>query len=188
MGTGGHQAYRLSVNDWEDLEHLYLRWAGDPGWPPDARARSAWNRLVQTWQVGAWLGDAAVAVAEDGSEPVGYAALTLAVDHHPALGRAMEVGTFVAPTHRGAGVNRQLKLWSAEEAARLGAQWLAACIPVSNERAARAFLKVFPNAMAHEASSPSAGPWRAYVKRRAFAAGEPVHLYVVRLNSDLHAT
>ncbi|WP_041695433.1 GNAT family N-acetyltransferase [Alicyclobacillus acidocaldarius] len=188
MNTGGREACRLSVNDWEALEPLYLRWAGDPGWPTDARARSAWNRLVQTWQVGAWLGDAAVAVAKEGSEPVGYAALTLAVDHHPALGRAMEVGTFVAPTHRGTGVNRQLKRWSAEEAARFGAQWLAACIPVSNERAARAFLKAFPNAVAYEAADPSAGPWRDYVKQRAFASGEPVRLYVVPLHSDSHGT
>ncbi|WP_231862803.1 GNAT family N-acetyltransferase [Alicyclobacillus mali (ex Roth et al. 2021)] len=187
VNTNAHRTYRLSVNDWLALEQFYMRWSDQPDWPSESRAREAWDRLVQTWQVGAWLGDAAVAVAMDGSRPVGFAAVTLAMDE-PTHGRAMEVGTFVAPTHRGTDVNRELKRWSAREAARLGAQWLAACIPVANVRACRAFVKLFPNAMAYETPHHSDVPWRDYLKRRAFAAGEPVRLYIVRLDGDSHPT
>ncbi|MDI9259562.1 GNAT family N-acetyltransferase [Alicyclobacillus sendaiensis] len=179
-----HRPYRLRVNDWSALEDLYLRFADDPGWPHEARARRAWEHLVQTWQVGAWLGDAQVAVADHGGEPVGFAAVTLALDE-PQLGRAMEVGTFVAPAHRGRGANEVLKIWSTQAAVRLGAAWLTACIPVRNARARRAFVKVFPGAEVYE-NPESAGPWREYLKRRAFAAGEPVRLYVVHLSNFSH--
>ncbi|WP_328702053.1 GNAT family N-acetyltransferase [Alicyclobacillus fructus] len=170
--------FRLSMNDWDALDALYRQCAGCPDWPRDVRDRQAWLKLMESWQIGAWLGDAAVAIAMALEDcPVGYAAITLAFDNDPALGRAMEVGTFIAPSARGTGLNAQLKHWAKDEASRLGANWLVACIPVHHARAARAFLKVYPDATVYEGEPNH--PWWAYWKRRSFAAGEAVRLFAL---------
>ncbi|SIS54878.1 GNAT family N-acetyltransferase [Alicyclobacillus vulcanalis] len=181
MQRRAREACQLLMNDWEALDGLYERFHGDPDWPFDARAPRAWQSLVQSWQMGAWLGDTAVAIAVQAGEPAGYASLTPASVQEPSLGRAWEVGTYVAPNHRGTHVNGLLKRWAAEEALRFGARWLVACIPFGNHRAAGAFLKVFPEASVYDEST--AGPWRLYLRRRSFAAGQPTRLYVVQLQS-----
>lgn len=175
--------WSLSINDWAALEQLHHRWSACPDWPREVRDRRAWDRLIESWQIGCWLGDAAVAVAVSGGEPLGYAAVTMALDGHPSIGRAVEIGTFIAPPHRGTGLNAHLKRWAQAEATRLGAEWLVACIPVDNARASRAFRKVFPHAIEYNGTSDSS--WHAYWKRRSFDADQPIRLFAVRLYADL---
>ncbi|WP_284199232.1 GNAT family N-acetyltransferase [Alicyclobacillus sacchari] len=161
------------------LSHIFER----SYWPVELRKQEAFAQMIEIWSAAAWLGDGQVEVAirQPGAHPMGYAALTTAFSEHPELGHAMEIGTYLAPSARGTGLNQTLKQ-HAWNAAKHGfrADWLIAAIPVANQRAARAYAKLpFPHLVY---TGEKTSPWYQYWRRRQFAAGTPIALYITPLH------
>ncbi|GLG00400.1 hypothetical protein Alches_04390 [Alicyclobacillus hesperidum subsp. aegles] len=171
------------LDDWESLWHLYNTYSTEPNWPLDLRSQKAFAQMMEAWSLSAWLrdGQVEIAIAQPSARPIGFASLTTAFGEHPDLGRAMEIGTYLAPAARGSGLNQKLKLRALHAAKEIyDADWLVASIPLANERARRAYAKLPIAFVVYQGERPS--PWYSYWRRRQFAAGTPIMLYITPLH------